>query len=178
MRASQRESIQSITSILIWITFLVFAYGFAYKNQSVMLIGLFSLGLTLLIHAPISLITLNGWQQGKIRTKLAYWGETFFAIGQNIFGILAIVGAIADLTTNYLTSGRFWQQVSNYPFLFIFSFGSFCSLVGISQIAANLKLDGEKFSDKLGSFSEIIHGIFFLVVGLFFIGLIIFVKLF
>ena len=178
MRTKQRENIQAVTSFLILITFIIFAAGFAYQKQIVMLIGMFGLGLTLLIHAPLSLITLSLWQNDGLKTRLAYWGETFFAIGQLIFGILAIFGFAADVFTDYLTSGRFWKQISNYPFLFIFSFGLFCSFVGISQIAANLKTDGEKLSDKLRSIQDILQGIVFLLFGLVFIGLILFVKLF
>ena len=177
MNTAKSEFIQSITSNLIWISIFVFAYGFVYKNQTVMLIGMFVLGFALTVHAPISLMTINYWQKDVITTKLAYWGESFFAVGQFIFGVLAIIGGIADVTTSYLASGKFWQQVSGHPILLIFSFGSFCSLLGIAQIAANLKPKGEKLSDKLACFKDILHGIFFLLVGLFLIGLIIFVKL-
>jgi len=175
---SRIESIQKITSILIWLMLIVFAYGFAYKNQTVLLAGLFGLGIVLIVHAPLSLVTLSRWQKETVKTKLAFWGEVFFAAGQLIFGIFSLIGAIADATTDYLSSGRFWQNVSQYPFLFIFSFGMFCSLVGSSQIAANLKPGGEKLSDRLESWTDIIEGIVFLIFGLFFIGLIIFVKLF
>lgn len=178
METERIERIQAVTSRLIWITLIFFAYGFAYKNQPVMLAGMFGLGIALIIHAPLSFVTLNRWQKADAKTKLAFWGEGFFALGQLIFGICALAGAIADLSTNYLTSGRFWHRVSEYPWLFLFVFGSFCSLVGISQIAANLKLESEKLVDKLGSLTDIIQGIIFLLFGLFFIGLILFAKLF
>lgn len=177
MKAKKIEDIQSTTSILIWILFIVFAYGFAYQKQYVMLAGMFALAITLVVHAPLSVITINRWQKTNAKTKLAYLGEYVFAAGQFICGVLAIAGAIADITTDYLSSGRFWQKVSEYPFLFIFCFGSFCTTVGAAQIAANLKLGEEGLVEKLGRFRDILQGIIFIIFGLFFVGLSIFVKL-
>ena len=176
MKAEKIETIQSVTSILIWILFIVFAYGFAYQKQYVTLAGMFSLGITLVVHAPLSIITINQWQKTDAKTKIAYLGEYGFAAGQFICGVLAIIGAVADITTDYLTSGRFWQKVSEYPFLFVFCFGSFCATVGAAQIAANLKLGEEGLVGKLGRFRHILEGIIFIVFGLFFIGLSVFVK--
>lgn len=178
MNAEEIEKIQSNTSLMIWVTLIAFAFGFAYKIQFVLLAAMFGLGITLIIHAPLSLITVSRWHQTDLKTKIAFWGESFFAFGQFVCGVLAIIGAIADLTTDYLTSGEFWRQVSQSPFLFLFVFGSFCSLVGSSQIAAAFIPEGIRLSDKLSSFKKIVEGVIFLLFGLFFIGLIIFVKLF
>jgi MFS family permease len=177
MNPRRRKDVQAITSLLIVITLIVFVCGFAYKNQYLTIFGMFCLGLTLIVHAPLSLITVSRWRTKTVKTRLARWGEIFFAVGQFIFGILATIGALADLTTDYLTSGRFWQQVSNYPFLFFFSFGTFCALVGIAQIFANLQPDGEKLSDKLARFRDILQGIIFLLFGLIIAGVIAVVKL-
>ena len=177
MNTEEAKKIQTFTYLLIWVTLIIFAYGFAYHRQIVMLAGLLGVGLTLLIHAPLSFFTLSQRQREDAKTKFACWGEGFFALGQLIFGIFAVAGVIADAATNYLSSGMLWKQVSQYSLTLFFCFGMFCSLVGISQIAANLIPDGDRMVDKLGSFKEIIEGAIFFIIGLFFIGFLIFAKI-
>lgn len=171
------ELVQLVTYPLIFVTLIIFGYGWAHHNQIVTLAGMFSLGIVLTVHAPLSLMTITRRRNAAGKISFALCGEYFFALGQLLFGILMFAGAIADVTTNYISSGKFWQQVAQYPYLFFFCFGAFCSLVGISQIAASLKPEGEEFSDKLHSFKDILQGIIFLIFGLIFIGLIIFAKL-
>lgn len=143
-----------------------------------MLAGMFGLGSALVVHAPLSFVTISRWRERNLKTRLAFWGEGFFAGGQFLFGVFALLGAIADAETDYLTSGGFWRQVSEYPILLLSVFGTFCCLVGIFQICANLTTESGKLSHQLGSWKEIIEGIFFLLCGLFFIGIIVFAKLF
>lgn len=178
MEAEKIEKIQTFASPLIFVTAIAVAYGFAYQKQPILLAGMFGLGAALLVQAVISFAALRQRQhESDLKFRFALWGDALFAGAQFLLGIFMLLGAFADLTGDYLSSGEFWQQVSRHPALFFSFVGLFFSFVGIAQIAANLKPEGDGFADKVWSFNRIIKGIFFLLVGLFILGIMIFANL-
>ena len=100
MGEAKPEKIQSVTSILIWLGFFVFAYGFAYKDQTVMLIGMFCLGVNLTIHAPMSLITLSHWQKDEVKQKSHIGASAFLPLDSWFSGFLL---SSAELQTSQQT---------------------------------------------------------------------------
>ena len=177
-RAGKLESSEGTFSIALFASYFVIAIGYNLGFQTVFFAGLFLLGIGVTGRGIVRFIITK--ENDFPRKKLAIFSDYYIAVFQTIFGLLILAGTVAEIFSNYISSGEFWRTVtSNISPLLIFLFiGIFFTVSGLSLMGSVEKSEQKTLKNSLQNFLEILQGIVPFIFGLILIALFILVTFF
>lgn len=174
MEAKKLEGWQSVTFYSMLPTAVIAVGAIVYRQQTLIAVGLFGVGIVFTVHATLSFLIIRYWYKNGVGFANSFDFRGYFAIAQLLIGIAALVGAVKELATNYVSSGRFSKDVFN-SFLIPIGFALLLITTGILMLSGTLVYENKKLkvrSEK--AIPMMVQGIACLIAGLLFCGLMIF----